>query len=188
MMNIGKLPEPEIHEGAIQRAFVRSMGNSFQIMIPNFYTLDNLGYEADMFCIRKSRYTVEVEVKISISDMKADFRKAHTVYPKTAEEAEKYWRSDENERVPYPVKMKHDCLRDGELIANRFYFLVPWTIADKAREILPDYAGLYVYNQRGLVHEEKMGPMLHKRKLDPKYDHGIMANLNTRYLKLWRRS
>nr|UVN10075.1 MAG: DNA repair protein MmcB-like protein [Bacteriophage sp.] len=98
MMNIGKQPDPEIHEGAIQRAFVRSMGNSFQIMIPNYYTPDNLGYEADMFCIRKSRYTVEVEVKISI-----------------------------------------------------------------------------------------FGPMLHKRKLDPKYDQGIMTNLSYRYLSLWSR-
>lgn len=79
---------------------------------------------------------------------------------------------DSGRHKPYPVKMKHDCLEAGELIANRFYFLVPWTIADKAREILPDYAGLYVFNQRGTVQEDKVGPMLHKRKLDPKYDWG----------------
>ncbi|BEH84577.1 hypothetical protein [Klebsiella phage phiKp_7-2] len=187
MMNIGKQPDPEITESALQRAFIRCMGNSFQIMIPNYYTPDNLGYEADMFCIRKSRYTVEVEVKISIADMRADFRKAHTVYPKTVEDYKQYWIDDSGRHKPYPVKMKHDCLEAGELIANRFYFLVPWTIADKAREILPDYAGLYVFNQRGTVQEDKVGPMLHKRKLDPKYDWGIMSNLNARYLRLLNR-
>lgn len=187
MMQIGKQDAPEVNEASLQRAFIRYMGNSFQVMIPNYYTPDNLGYEADLFCIRKTRYVVEVEVKISIADMKADFRKAHTVYPKTVEESKQYWPDENGKRIPYPVKMKHDCLQRGELIANRFYFLVPWTIADKAREILPKYAGLYIFSERGTVYEDKQGPMLHKRKLDVKYDQGIMTNLNCRYLALWTR-
>lgn len=167
----------------MQRAFMQYMGSSFQLMIPNYFMPN--GYEADIFCMRKTRYVVEVEIKTSISDMRADFKKSHTIYPKTAEDAEKYWRQLDGSRTPYPEKLKHDCLKAGELLTNRFAFFVPWTLKDKAIEILPKYAGLYVFTERGTVHEHKAPPLLHKRKLDVSHDQGVLANLNWRYLRLW---
>ncbi len=45
-----------------------------QIVIPNVL----LGsYEADFITITKSDYLIEVEIKISISDFRADFKKKH---------------------------------------------------------------------------------------------------------------
>ena len=45
-----------------------------QIVVPNVL----LGpYEADFITITKSHYLIEVEIKISISDFRADFKKKH---------------------------------------------------------------------------------------------------------------
>ena len=45
-----------------------------QIVVPN--VLLN-SYEADFITITKSNYLIEVEIKISISDFRADFKKKH---------------------------------------------------------------------------------------------------------------
>lgn len=45
-----------------------------QIVVPN--VLLN-SYEADFITITKSDYLIEVEIKISISDFRADFKKKH---------------------------------------------------------------------------------------------------------------
>ena len=48
--------------------------NKGQIVVPNVL----LGsYEADFITITKSDYMIEVEIKISISDFRADFKKKH---------------------------------------------------------------------------------------------------------------
>lgn len=48
--------------------------NKGQIVVPNVL----LGsYEADFVTITKSDYLIEVEIKISISDFRADFKKKH---------------------------------------------------------------------------------------------------------------
>lgn len=49
-------------------------GDKGQIVVPNVL-LDS--YEADFITITKSDYLIEVEIKISISDFRADFKKKH---------------------------------------------------------------------------------------------------------------
>lgn len=47
------------------------------LIVPNLsYGLDGM-HECDLFIIKPSDYAVEVEIKISIADLKADFKKEH---------------------------------------------------------------------------------------------------------------
>jgi len=97
------------------------------------------GFESDFFCISKSGYVIECEIKISKSDFKADFRK------------NKYG------------KVRHEILQDRSKTfkPNRFYFAVPkglLTVND-----IPDYVGLIEVDFS--VNNTKQAPFLHKVKL-----------------------
>lgn len=75
-------------------------------------------YRPDVFGVCKRRHTVEIEVKRTVADFKADAGKRIT-----------NWR------------------RDGSLNVRQFYYLVPPSIADAVRPLLPDYAGLLTVGQ-----------------------------------------
>lgn len=64
------------------------------------------GYESDIMMLTRSGYLAEVEIKLSVSDFKADFRKS--------------WSSFNGEAG----LLKHDFLRRGDG-ANQFYFAFP---------------------------------------------------------------
>ena len=55
----------------IQKELRQHFGNYDYMLLNSFI----FNWESDYFCISKSGYTVEVEVKISKGDFKADFRK-----------------------------------------------------------------------------------------------------------------
>jgi hypothetical protein len=95
--------------------FIVSTAND--IVLSNYF----LGaFEADMIRINKNGMVWEYELKASLSDFRADFRK--TRYGKN----------------------KHDLLREGKHISNYFVFVVPKGIIP--REEIPDYAGLIEYS------------------------------------------
>ncbi len=134
--------------------FYRVNLSRFTLIAPNVY-LDWAGGEMDLFCLRKSGYVDEIEIKRSVADFRADFRK--TIKRETLGPRE-HWRS----WSAYGDHPKHMALRDGEAFSNRFSFLMPEEIANKVD--IPHYAGLYVYrNDR--VTEIKRAPLLHKGKL-----------------------
>lgn len=86
-------------------------------LLRNFMVVPNVSYggfswgEADMIGISKSYYLTEGEIKISISDLRADFKKRK--YDKEIVEG-KMWLND----------------------IKKHYFIVPESIADKAFEII----------------------------------------------------
>jgi len=93
-------------------------------------------WECDYFCISKSNYIIEIEVKVSKSDFKADF-----------------------------LKPKHKvlALRNGEKCPNKFYFACPENLIS-VNEI-PAYAGLiYVTDTWSRI--IKNAPFIHKDKLN----------------------
>lgn len=47
------------------------------VIVPNVSWGMNLPYEADMVVLRKSGYAIEIEIKISAADIKADLQKRH---------------------------------------------------------------------------------------------------------------
>lgn len=56
----------------------KAANGSMNIIVPNvlMYTANGM-YEADFITITKSNYLIEIEIKISITDFRADFTKKH---------------------------------------------------------------------------------------------------------------
>lgn len=75
------------------------------------------GNEIDVFVLRNNGYTLELECKSTLADLKADFKK----------------------------EAKHLALEKGSYVANRFaYLLSPDIDLEKALKFIPDYAGVYI--------------------------------------------
>lgn len=147
-----------INSTVLQNAFYRSQRQRYEMILPNIHL--QTGFEMDLFCLRKSRYVEEVEIKVSKSDYKADFKK--TVHVKCLE-------SESNPALPWQQHtdlLKHQALTEGRIVSNYFCFLVPADLADDIE--LPPYAGLYVYTpSRGFPRVAcRVSPtLLHKSKV-----------------------
>lgn len=136
------------------------------ICIPNVYLY---AWECDFLRVTKSGYVFEYEVKVSLSDFKADFNK----------------------------KSKHKRLQDNSSRKpNRFYYACPNDLI-KPDEV-PEYAGLIYCSSKFHPFVVKKAPMLHKVK-EYEYNHPIENALIekfrwkywalfARYLKLKRKN
>lgn len=125
---------------ALQRVFYRNEQLRYQLVLPNV-KLD-CGSEVDLFCLRKSWYLEEVEVKCTISDFRADFKK--TVCVNRLDEERDSNRPYQN----YIEVNKHEALQEGRLLPNYFSFLIPDHLM--GRVDVPEYCGLYYeYHSRG---------------------------------------
>lgn len=128
-------------ETEIQKLFAYQYGLlNNNLVLPNI-TMGSLGarYEADLIYINKRRYVSEVEIKISMSDFKADFKKKvyhnsdivrqfyylfpNDLYIENSQEierlpwADKYW---ENGKVPDEALLAHgwsvSCYKCGKMV------------------------------------------------------------------------
>lgn len=132
-------------ENELQRSFVISYMWSKQrycFVAPNCYLGPADFSEHDLICIRRSGFIDEVEIKRTVSDFHADFKK-------TA-------RHGQN---------KHVALANGLTPMNYFWFLMTEELADKVIDEVPDHAGIYI-QKHGFVCELKKARRLHTRKID----------------------
>lgn len=69
--------EPKIHSGHMEVAVAKLVGYRRNVIVPNVSWGLGLHHECDMLYLDdKGRFT-EVEIKISLSDLRADFKKWH---------------------------------------------------------------------------------------------------------------
>lgn len=101
----------------IKQRLQKSLFNNYNYILCNTYIF---GWESDFFAISKSGYSVEVEIKISKSDFKADFNKNH-----------------------HSGLNKHKYLKEGKLRPHKFYFACPKDLINE-NEIPSDYGLIYV--------------------------------------------
>lgn len=126
--------------------------SAVKYIINNLYVLG--AYESDFLCIRKSGYIDEIEVKVSRSDFKNDFKhkeKKHQILSGT------YFLTEEE-------KKSYKDVNDIYLKPNRFYYACPDGLL-KPEEI-PDYAGLIYIEDKYFPKIIKKAPLLHKNKID----------------------
>lgn len=129
-------------ETEIQKLFAYQYGLlNNNLVLPNITMKGSDGgnYEADLIYINKRRYVSEIEIKISMSDFKADFKKKvyhnsdivrqfyylfpDDLYRENSEEierlpwADKYW---ENGKVPDEAFLAHgwsvSCYKCGKMV------------------------------------------------------------------------
>jgi hypothetical protein len=132
---------------------------------PNFMTY-NL-HECDIISVTKDNYTYEYEIKVSLADFKADFRKV----------------------------IKHECLAKGKgvivhqgkrkgqithLICNYFYYVCPACLIEEY--MVPEYAGLIWVHYDGRIEYKKQAPRLHSIPADDKLLRKIAHNLTQKNL------
>jgi hypothetical protein len=122
--------------------------------------------EMDLFGLRKSGYLDEIEIKLSVSDFKNDFKKIIHI----------------KEGGRYKKHLKHTALPNGLVFCNRFSFLLPHTIVNDCE--IPKYAGLYVRDAYGHIREVKKAPLLHKRKIEEWLKFSLAQKMQFRYWKL----
>lgn len=140
----------------ISTALFWSYRGSSDLLIPRFTPVE--WFECDMWRLTKAGYSEEFEIKLSVSDFKADFAKV----------CEGSFRFDQDSKdwVRPEAFKKHESLAERHPRSpNRFWFVLAKDIVDKVE--VPDYAGLIVadkWGSRVSVGVRKPAPKLHGAK------------------------
>lgn len=157
-----------MNETNIQQGLWQDLRSGSQIVIPNFTPL--CWQECDIYQITKAGFAVEFEIKISVSDFRADKKKVD----------------------------KHRAL-SGETIAmfggramlrpKRFWYVMPADIAENVRSEIPDYAGLMIAKPWGIgaaIRREKEAPNLPSEKVTQENVRRMYVNFYWRYWEMRR--
>lgn len=150
------------------------------------------GWEADILAVRASMWGIEVEVKVSLSDFKADFKKG-------TDKWNVYGKHDRLQNG-HPVTLlrrdnpQHPLFRGNkdwyaddpaqrtQHLCKQFYFAVPEDLVEKVRDLVPTYAGLVSVGIGGLC-IQKQAPKLGMAR---KYTTEELNRLyRTAYYKHW---
>ena len=165
----------KISEKQLQKSFYEGNHQRYEMLVPNVH-LCGLFNEMDIFCLRPSGYVDEIEIKLSASDFKADFRKTVRVKDGTENIGSYSW-------PKYKDKLKHEALQEGLNHCNYFSFLIPEDLVDKCD--IPEHAGLYVFKinnaGRGFVTEIKRAKILHKRKISDALKYKAARKASVKY-------
>lgn len=105
------------------------------LMLPNHH----YGWEADFVSVTRSLMVTVFEIKISLQDFRADFKKE-----------------------------RHRFYSDGRDLPNLFYYVVPQELQDRVQPLLPPHAGLMVVSesQRHQCQVVTRAPFNHLTPLD----------------------
>jgi len=138
-----------------------------QIIIPRFTPLH--WWECDLWRLSKTGMVDEYEIKLSVADFKADAGKERTD-----------WEIGElGHFVKSGPKNKHALLAGSESGPNRFWFVMPATIADKVN--VPWFAGLIAVESWSGITVRRRAPKRHSQK----WAGDISKLLMTFYHRYW---
>jgi hypothetical protein len=70
-------PEPKLHSGHMEIAVATLINWAAITIVPNVYWGLGLRHEADLISVDSKLRFTEIEIKISKSDLRADFKKGH---------------------------------------------------------------------------------------------------------------
>lgn len=165
-------------DAILQLAFFSNHTSRYEIMLPNVYTQhDN---EVDLFCIRKSGYCDEFEVKLSRSDFLADKNKfVQAEEPTRSEEITFGWH---NRHLGPSYKKKHEALSLGMMDVNYFWYAIKEGIAEVSD--LPDFSGLIVISNDKGPEVIRRPKLLHRKKLSADKKYKIARKLSYRFWDL----
>lgn len=145
----------------VDKALRRHFENNSRYMVSNVYAFDHNYLETDFLVVKENGIIIDIEIKVSFSDFKADFNKKKHDILKNGFIVLKgiFSRLENGKRVWYKEGDKINIERP-----NRFYFCVPETLLEKVKNLLPDYAGLFYVTDFGGIKKYKEAKLLHKEK------------------------
>lgn len=71
------MSKPKLHAGHVEVAVANLLNYRVYTIVPNVYWGLNLFHECDMLALDKQGRFTEIEIKVTASDLKADFKKSH---------------------------------------------------------------------------------------------------------------
>ncbi len=71
------IPKVKLHTGDIELAVARHLNPRINLIVPNISWGLWFGHELDLIVVTQNRYAWEIEIKISVADLKADLKKKH---------------------------------------------------------------------------------------------------------------
>lgn len=171
-------------ERQIQNSVFNTFGSASLAIVPNY--TPRMWFEADLLRITKAGYAEEFEIKISVSDFKADALKGPSEHEKLRMQ---FVSPAYLEKTGFDERTKHQRLAAGDARGPcRFSFVVTPDIASKIE--VPEWAGLYVAHieQRSfpVVTQIKTPPQLHKAKADTRIVDHIRHVFYNRYWNIRR--
>lgn len=136
-----------------------------------FIATEGGGYNSDIIgATANSKKLIEVEVKVSLQDLKNDFKKhKHYMYFKHGDEE-----SNVNQWTP-----------------THFYFMVPTELVEDCRKLLiaktatdPQFFKHYGIINGDTMQVEKRSEWIHKRPIVPRIQHTIALRMGSELLRL----
>jgi hypothetical protein len=145
-------------------------------MVPN-YTPPQW-WECDLCVVTKANLWAEYEIKLSLSDLRADARKACERYEKCRPHHRGGRRGLYTRRTI--VVNKHEALKRGEPFGpSRFFYVVPRELADH----VPPWAGLWIISPSGgYVRKHRESKRLHRHAVQRSF---ITAMQTAAYHRFW---
>lgn len=114
----------------IELAIMREFDFRTNLIVPNISsTMNVVPFETDMLVLNKNSYAHGFEIKVSKSDLKADFKKRHH---KEIDE----FRNGKTGKERFYGKFKH------------FSYAVPEELSDYALGLIPAFCGLYAFKKQ----------------------------------------
>lgn len=145
----------------LDKALRSHFANNSRYMVSNVYAFDHHYLETDFLVVKENGVILDIELKITLQDFKADFKKKkHEILKNGFITLDRFYARTEKDglkRYNAGDKIYID-------IPNRFYFCVPHTLLDKVKDLLPDYAGLFYLTELGYIRKYKEAKLLHKEK------------------------
>ena len=151
----------------IQRRLYHETVSASELVMPNYSP--RKWFECDFFRVTKAGYFYEYEIKVSVSDFRADRRKH-----------DYDWKA--NASVPKHLRL---ATRD-EKGPSRFFFVMPAEVAEKVRAEIPDWAGLIEFGR--YLRCTKQAPILHKARISRAIIRQAKSSAVYRYWDFYSRS
>ena len=136
-------------------------------------------FESDLLILRDSGTVIEYEVKLSVADYKADFKKQTRDHKHAKDSSlnKLYSGRDAISRHRYLLN------KEG---ANMFYYVAPRHVFDEIQ--VPEWAGKIEarpsrYKNHAYTSILRQAKKLHKKKADDKLEHKILRSI---YYKYWK--
>ena len=138
------------------------------------HNINMFPFESDVLALKPSGNLIEYEIKISVSDFRADFKK----------------RKKPRRYINEKGFTRHEFLQSGKG-ANKFYYVMPSEIYEKVSGEVPDWAGVITAGTGVDLHGEYLGltikrmpKNLHSRKFYSDTKEKIMKAM---YWKAWNK-
>lgn len=169
-----KLTKEDFTEYEIQRILCRDYMTHPKYVLFNLYIFD---WESDFLFCTQAGYWHEVEIKISLSDFKNEFKHKNEKYfiLENGYKERKSWRTVWNEEKH--CNERQDLIHNvSKFRPNYFSYCVPYYLVEKVESLIPCWAGLYYINEYGKLINKIAPVKLHSDKIEDK-----KLNLTTKF-------